>query len=356
MKTTSIIQDLYSHGDWANRKLLAKSEGLSDEQLDEPKEMGFGTLRNTFFHILEAEKLWLERWQGKPWRPLVADAGGMPLKELSDELNRIAAIRNDLILEESKTNFSRIVAFKDSRGTEGKFEIGDLLNHVSNHGVHHRAQVLSYLRGFERTIPGGVDYLFGKLSSPSCEIPEESLQPIREYGLEVCESEGNVPEFDRERIIKYLQYSDWAMFEVYRATEVLSEENLDREFSIGMGTLRKTYQHIIDAERWWLANWDKDKSPFPHGEDPRSKDQLQAQYEQVSKQVEEFASGLDAASATRVVKVSAGGPTSCFRVTESLLQLCCHGTHHRAQCLNMLRQLNVAPPAIDLPVWLRNNS
>ena len=67
-----------------------------------------------------------------------------------------------------------------------------------------------------------------------------------------------------------------------------------------------------------------------------------------------FVGTLDDEGAQRIVSVTAGGPTTRFRVTESLLQLCGHGTHHRSQCLNMLRRLDVPPPAIDFVVWLRS--
>lgn len=37
---------------------------------------------------------------------------------------------------------------------------------------------------------------------------------------------------------------------------------------------------------------------------------------------------------------------------QTLLPLCTHGTHHRAQALNMLRHLEVPIPDLDLDTWL----
>ncbi|MBL8889276.1 MAG: hypothetical protein JNL67_04810 [Planctomycetaceae bacterium] len=37
-----------------------------------------------------------------------------------------------------------------------------------------------------------------------------------------------------------------------------------------------------------------------------------------------------------------------------MLQLCGHATHHGAQILNMLRQLEVRPPAFDFIIWYRD--
>ncbi|NUQ49181.1 MAG: hypothetical protein HUU27_04585, partial [Phycisphaerae bacterium] len=47
------------------------------------------------------------------------------------------------------------------------------------------------------------------------------------------------------------------------------------------------------------------------------------------------------------------GRTLAVRMGESLLQLCGHGTHHRAQALNMLRHLGGRTPGLDLVTWLR---
>lgn len=353
MVTTSILEDLYDHGDWANAKLLKLCHELSDAQLDQPREMGFGSLRNTLFHILEAEKLWLERWQAKPPRPLVADAGGLSTQDIATQMQQIAAERNQLLQQDKASAYTRTVTFQDSMEATWRFEIGDLLNHVSNHGVHHRAQVLSFLKQFGKTVPAGVDYLFWKMARPSCELPAESIAPLKQYGLEVATEPGKKPLWEPSRVAGYFQYDAWAMQQIFSAVDGMSDAQLDTNFDIGMGTLRKNLQHIIDAQRWWLGNWKIANAPFPRGEDPRSIEQMQLQFQDVEQQRTAFIGQLDAAGADRIVHVSAGGPETCFRVTESLLQLCGHGTHHRAQLLNITRQLGGTPPGIDFITWLR---
>ena len=358
MQETSIYQDIYGHNDWANRKVLTLCDGLTDEQLDQTKQMGFGTLRKTIFHLLEAESVWLDRWQGKPSRPLETTTN-MGVAEMRKQFDDVAAVRNQLISEEQKTNFTRVADFKDSLGNPYSYPIGKLLNHVANHGVHHRAQALNYLRDFDKTVAGGLDYLFWKLAYPSCEQLEESLPPLREYGLEAATEPGYAPTFDRELIQNCFEYNDWAMLQVVDAALTVDDEQLDREFAMGLGTLRATLQHMIDAERWWLKNWhEADDCSFPSGEPPRSAAELLSLFQETSQSRNAFIAQLDDVAAAKIAAVQAGGPTIKFRVTESLLQLCCHGTHHRAQCLNMLRHMDVShqsPDArgIDFIYWLQ---
>lgn len=356
MSKVGVYQDLFDHNDWANTKIWGLCAELSDEQLDRPREMGFGSLRNTLFHILEAEKIWLERWLGQPWRPLEVDAGELSVAAIAAEAKPVADQRNELIANEQGADFTRVVEFQDSKRNPGRLPIGGLLNHVSNHGIHHRAQVLSFLRTYGITVPAGLDYLFWKLARPSCELPEESLEPLRAYGLETATAPGNEPKFEAQKIGDYFAYGDWAMQRVLQAAESLDAAALDQDLEMGMGTLRKNLQHVVDAERWWVANWKTDLAPFPRGEEARPLTALQELHAEVAEQRNRFIDTLDEDSAGRVVRVAAGGPMTCFRVTESLLQLCSHGTHHRAQCLNMLRTLGCPPPGIDLLDWMRQRS
>ena len=42
------------------------------------------------------------------------------------------------------------------------------------------------------------------------------------------------------------------------------------------------------------------------------------------------------------------GKTWTFQLGHMLMHVCNHGTHHRAQALNMLRHIGVEPPELDL--------
>ncbi len=80
MHDHTVIDDLYRYHAWANERVFRLCDGLVDDQLDEPRELGMGSLRKTLFHILAAEELWLDRWRNQPWRPLSADPVRMPLR------------------------------------------------------------------------------------------------------------------------------------------------------------------------------------------------------------------------------------------------------------------------------------
>jgi uncharacterized damage-inducible protein DinB len=92
---------------------------------------------------------------------------------------------------------------------------------------------------------------------------------------------------------------------------------------------------------------------FPKHDSQEELIQLESRWLEVAQQRNAFVDSLDPELAAKVVIANPGKLRIPFRVIESMVQLCCHGTHHRAQIVNMLRQAGVKPPAIDYIVWLR---
>jgi uncharacterized damage-inducible protein DinB len=81
--------------------------------------------------------------------------------------------------------------------------------------------------------------------------------------------------------------------------------------------------------------------------------ELSSQWQRIRAERNRFIESLDDTSAQRVVTALIGRMSFRVPVIESLLQLCGHGTHHRAQLINMLRQCGVTAPVSDCVVWLR---
>jgi uncharacterized damage-inducible protein DinB len=80
--SNSILGELNRYHRWATEKVWSLCDGVSDEELDRERRMGFGSLRATLFHLLSAERLWMDRWTGKPWAPLETDPAGMSATDL----------------------------------------------------------------------------------------------------------------------------------------------------------------------------------------------------------------------------------------------------------------------------------
>jgi uncharacterized damage-inducible protein DinB len=68
----------------------------------------------------------------------------------------------------------------------------------------------------------------------------------------------------------------------------------------------------------------------------------------------QFVAKLSAADSQQdIAAVFSSSPPMHFALVETLLQLCGHGTHHRAQLVNMLRRNGLQATGIDYIIWRR---
>ena len=141
-----MIERMFRYSDWANERLVSAASSLSDEQLDQPMEIGLGSLRATLKHIHDGESVWLARWQGRsetPWpsyyeRPTVA--------ELAARFKQTITERETFLKSLSPTDFDRNVTYRDSKGSRFGATLRDMVLQGINHSVHHRAQAVNILR------------------------------------------------------------------------------------------------------------------------------------------------------------------------------------------------------------------
>jgi uncharacterized damage-inducible protein DinB len=141
-----------------------------------------------------------------------------------------------------------------------------------------------------------------------------------------------------------LTHNCWATRQLIDACRSLSDEQFDQTFELGPGSLRATITHILGAMRGWgdmLAG--RDQRPRLETGD-HSLDELASLLEEISADLEKHAFVHDRAE---IVTAEREGKRYAFTRGGVLTHVLTHGMHHRAQCLNMLRQLGVEtlPPS-----------
>lgn len=157
---------------------------------------------------------------------------------------------------------------------------------------------------------------------------------------------------DSDPLAILLRFDRWATRRILDVCQSLPDEKLDAEFAIGPGSLRKTLAHLASNMDWWIgiAHRQFDQT-FDRG-DPALQ-AIAARFERAWARIEAMLATPHATLA-EVIEDKFDNPeygkgTLRFRRSAVLLHLFNHGTHHRVQCLNMLRQLGVNPlPEIDL--------
>ena len=146
-----------------------------------------------------------------------------------------------------------------------------------------------------------------------------------------------------------LSHDKWATQKVIDACRDLTQEQFHQEFEMGLGTLHNSIVHIISAMYGW-SDLLAQREARPRLEyDERSIEQLTELHNQTS---EEFTKLALAHPVDEAVSGERGGRSYTFMRGAVVTHVTTHGMHHRAQCLNMLRQLGVESlPASSVVEW-----
>ncbi len=352
MTSLNSLRECFRHHDWAQAQVLSATATLSPAQLEQQFEMGPGSLLATLAHIYGAERIWLERWQGTDWATTHPHARELNnIAELRAAGTKLAQARDELLAACRADEPTDKIRYENQAGTTCELPLGAMLLHVCNHAVHHRAQVLNMLRHAGGVRLAGLDYLFMRVERPTLPWSEKIIEQMRAAGMPAAASAQDEPaKLDVATLRWLLTYNDWACGLVLTAARGLHNEQLDREFELGLGTARKTLLHMRDAEHWWYLNWTAEPVPeFQKLPVTTPLNELDELYEQTTKRREEYLETLTDDELERAVGAYAGEKMRLeFRLGESLLQLWTHGTHHRAQAVNMLRHLGVTVSSLDM--------
>lgn len=332
MRDTTTAASFFAHNDWARDKLLELATPLSDAALDRPFEMGCGTLRATLSHLYFAERIWLERWEASGARDLPHERGLNQLDDLASAWRRLSATRNSWITGFAASDFDRLVNYRSLKGDPFSGRLSGLMLHVCNHGVHHRAQAVNMLRHIG-VKPPWLDFIARIVEQPAAAAALPPLETLR----------------------RLFAYGDWANARLLSAAEAFDAPALGRPFEIGLGTLRDTMHHIRDAEQWWLTNWKAGSGAlFPATDETADLPTIRARFEATIAERDAYLNTLSADDVARIVAATPRpGVRREFPLALTAAQLAFHGTHHRAQALNMLRRLGATPPGLDYVLFAR---
>lgn len=143
----------------------------------------------------------------------------------------------------------------------------------------------------------------------------------------------------------------WATQNLLQACSALTEDQFHQRFEMGPGSLHDTLTHILGSMRGWgdlLAG--REQRPVLLEEGPFTPQRL-------LELLEELADDLEASAKAHPVDEPVtgerGGKSYTFMRGAVLTHVTTHGMHHRAQCLNMLRQLGVDPlPPSAVVEWV----
>jgi len=141
MKSTDTLTTLYSHNLWANLRLLGHCTELSNEQLDATISGTFGSIHDTFQHIVLAERSYFSRISTGQRYHHPQDADRQTISELMESVRETGI---GLIEWAQKVKAEDKVLI-DWDGTPREVPKTIILTQAINHATEHRAQIMVIL-------------------------------------------------------------------------------------------------------------------------------------------------------------------------------------------------------------------
>lgn len=171
MISVEALREMFEYDYWARDRQLHACAALDQEKFQRPMGSSYSSLRDTLWHLLVAEKVWLDRWVGRsPQNP--ADAEVYYKEVLAtlarEKLDTPAAFERPWRAVEHETRayldglredaLPQPLTYINIKGQTWSYALWRTLVHVVNHQSYHRGQVTTLFRQLGAE-PPAVDFL-----------------------------------------------------------------------------------------------------------------------------------------------------------------------------------------------------
>jgi uncharacterized damage-inducible protein DinB len=128
---------------WANRRLYAACEQLSEDAYYQPRKAFFGSIHGTLNHLLVGDRIWLARIEGRPGPNVrLSDQPYRSLAELKEARAVEDAHMIRLVDGYAEDDLQRTVRYRTiTVPSETQTPLHLCWRHLVNHQTHHRGQV-----------------------------------------------------------------------------------------------------------------------------------------------------------------------------------------------------------------------
>jgi uncharacterized damage-inducible protein DinB len=144
--TPEEIRRLYDYDAWANARTLNACAALTQDQLTRDLGNSFGSVRDTLVHIVGAQMIWLDRLHGAPPAGMAKPEAYPDMAAVRAQWAETESTLRAYVSGLSAADLDRILEFSNAKGVVFRDQIGNILQHLANHGSYHRGQITTLLR------------------------------------------------------------------------------------------------------------------------------------------------------------------------------------------------------------------
>lgn len=143
---------------WANMKLLAHVENLSEDLFHKRMNSVFPSIAETFYHIYRGQRIWIKRCI-----PDLAVNESITSFQNINEAKTSFTELHSIMIDSIELHYDKLseVAYQNTKGTTFKNHIDEIMLHLANHGTYHRGNIASMIRecGYNGTSTDYIQYL-----------------------------------------------------------------------------------------------------------------------------------------------------------------------------------------------------
>ncbi len=150
---------LYQYNQWANGKILAAARNVTREQFLAEASFPHGGLRSTLTHILFAEWIWRNRWEGTSPRFRIQPEEFPTLEALVQRWQAEGTALMAFVQGVTDEQLASPFQYKNTKGNPKEMILWQAMVHVVNHGTQHRAEAAALLTDFGCS-PGDLDLIY----------------------------------------------------------------------------------------------------------------------------------------------------------------------------------------------------
>lgn len=164
--TTALLGDAFAHHVWATERLIDACAALTPGQLKRPAPGTYGSIIDTFRHLVRSDSWYLSFFRRQPTAPIDKTAA-MSLAELRSVTTRNGTAWMELLAGEIDPD-ADVVERGD--GWEFHAPTGLRLAQVVQHGTDHRSQICTVLTSLGVTPPEIDLWSFGEATGRTREV------------------------------------------------------------------------------------------------------------------------------------------------------------------------------------------
>ncbi|SDO02822.1 DinB family protein [Pseudomonas jinjuensis] len=154
------VEKLLAYHQWAYERILGALAPVDDADYRAERGLFFGSLHGTLNHLAMVDRIWLGRVTGQPWQFERLDS------EVAHERDELAAYLaegmaewKDWLAKQDDTSLRLPLDYRNMAGQDLRQSLLDVIQHLVNHGTHHRGQMSAALTALGQPAPM-LDYIY----------------------------------------------------------------------------------------------------------------------------------------------------------------------------------------------------